>query len=166
MSDFLCFSVFVYSEWKFWSWRRDTCICFSLCSLLSHSVMSDSVIPWTIAHQAPLSMGILQAKILEWVGRLSFTGSSQSRDQTQFSSIAGRFFTSWATREAQAVLWRPAKPSRTNTPKRCPLHYRGMEWKSRKSRATWSNRQIWPWSTKWSRSKANRILPRERTGHS
>ena len=38
--------------------------------------------------------------------------------------------------------------------------------KSRKSRNTWSNRQIWPWSTKWSRTKANRVLPRERTGHS
>ena len=29
----------------------------------------------------------------------------------------------------------------------------------------WSNRQIWPWSTKQSRSKANRVLPREHTGH-
>ena len=32
--------------------------------------------------------------------------------------------------------------------KRCPLHYWGLEFKSRVSRATWSNRQIWPWSTK------------------
>ena len=31
-------------------------------------------------------------------------------------------------------------------PKRCPFHYRGLECKSRKSRNTWSNRQIWPWS--------------------
>ena len=30
--------------------------------------------------------------------------------------------------------------------KRCPLHYRGLECKNRKSRNTWSNRQIWPWS--------------------
>ena len=29
--------------------------------------------------------------------------------------------------------------------KRCPFHYRGLECKSRKSRNTWSNRQIWPW---------------------
>ena len=34
-----------------------------------------------------------------------------------------------------------------NTQKRCPFHYRGLECKSRKSRNTWSNRQIWPWST-------------------
>ena len=31
--------------------------------------------------------------------------------------------------------------------KRCLSHYRGLECKSRKSRNTWSNRQIWPWST-------------------
>ena len=34
-----------------------------------------------------------------------------------------------------------------------------------KSRNTWSNRQIWPWSTEWSRAKADRDLPRECTGH-
>ena len=58
-------------------------------------------------------------------------------------------------------LWRPIRHSRTNTQKRCPFHYRGLECKSRNSRNTWSNRQIWPWSTKLSRSKANRVLPRE-----
>ena len=31
--------------------------------------------------------------------------------------------------------------------KRCSFHHRGLECKSRKSRDTWSNRQIWPWST-------------------
>ena len=31
--------------------------------------------------------------------------------------------------------------------KRCPFHYRGLECKSRKSRDTRSNRQIWPWNT-------------------
>ena len=64
------------------------------------------------------------------------------------------------------VLWRPISPSRTNTPKRCPFHYRGLEHKSRKSRNTWSNRQIWPWSTEWSRAKANTVLPRECIAHS
>ena len=50
--------------------------------------------------------------------------------------------------------------------KRCPFHYRGLECKSRKSRNTWSNRQIWPWNTEWSMAKDNRVLPRERTSHS
>ena len=64
------------------------------------------------------------------------------------------------------VLWRPTRPSIPKTPKKCPFHYKGLECKSRKLRKTWSNRKIWPWSTEWSRTKVNRVLPRERTGHS
>ena len=67
---------------------------------------------------------------------------------------------------SRTVLWRPIRPSGTNTQKRCLFHHRGLECKSGKSRDTWSNRQIWPWSTKRSRAKANRVLPREHTGHS
>ena len=47
------------------------------------------------------SHGILQGRILEWVAFPFFRGSSQHRDRTQVSRIAGGFFTSWATREAQ-----------------------------------------------------------------
>ena len=64
------------------------------------------------------------------------------------------------------ILWRPERPSRTDTHKRSPFHHRGLECKSRKSRDIWSNRQIWPWSTKWSRAKVNRVLPRDCTDHS
>ena len=39
----------------------------------------------------------------------------------------------------------------------------GLECKRRESRNT---RQIWPWCIEWSRAKDNRVLPRERTGHS
>ena len=46
-------------------------------------------------------MGILQARILEWVAMPSSKGSSQPRDQTQVSYIAGGFFTNWVIREAQ-----------------------------------------------------------------
>ena len=49
--------------------------------------------PWTLACQAPLSMGILQARILEWVAIPSSKGSSQPRDRPQVSRIAGGFFT-------------------------------------------------------------------------
>ena len=52
------------------------------------------------------------------------------------------------------------------TPKKgCPFHHRGLECKSRKSRGTWNNRQVWPLRTKWIRADANRVLPREHTGH-
>ena len=43
--------------------------------------------PWTIQ-----SSGILQARILEWVAFLFSRGSSQPKDRTQVSHIAGRFF--------------------------------------------------------------------------
>ena len=66
----------------------------------------------------------------------------------------------------QKVILRPTRPSRTDTQKRCPFHHRGLECKSRKSRDTRSKRQVWLWSTKWSKAKANRVLPREHTGHS
>ena len=48
--------------------------------------------------------GILQARILEWVAFSFCRESSQPRDWTQVSHIAGRFFTHWATREAQGGL--------------------------------------------------------------
>ena len=54
-----------------------------------------------MAHQAPLSMGILQARVLDRVAMLSSRGSSQPKDQTQVPLIAGGFSTIWATREAQ-----------------------------------------------------------------
>ena len=49
--------------------------------------------PW-IVH------GILQARILEWVAFPFSRGSSQPRDQTQVSGMTGRFFISWAAKEA------------------------------------------------------------------
>ena len=64
------------------------------------------------------------------------------------------------------VLWWPTRPSTNNTKKWCPFHGRGLGCKSRKSRNTWSNRQIWPWNTERSRAKTNRVLTRECTGHS
>ena len=57
--------------------------------------------PWTVARQASLSMGILQARILEWVAMSFSRGSSLPRDQTQVSHIAGGFFTVCTTRDAQ-----------------------------------------------------------------
>ena len=70
-----------------WKWK-----------LLSHVWLFAT--PWTTARQAPLSLGILQERILEWVAISFSRGSSQPRDQTQVSHIAGGFFSSWATREA------------------------------------------------------------------
>ena len=58
--------------------------CLTLCSPMDYTVP-----------------GTLQARILEWVTFPFSRESSQPRDWTQVSCIAGKFFTSWATREAQ-----------------------------------------------------------------
>ena len=47
--------------------------------------------------------GILQARVLDWVAIPFSRGSSRSRDWTQVSCIAGRFFTVWATRKALGI---------------------------------------------------------------
>ena len=66
--------------------------------LLSHVQLF--VTSWTVVH------GILQPRILEWVAFPFSRGSSQPRDWTQVSHGAGRFSTSWATREAHwGVGW-------------------------------------------------------------
>ena len=53
------------------------------------------VTPWTVARQAPPSMGFFQARKLEWVA-ISFSRvSSWPRDRTRVSHIAGRHFTVW-----------------------------------------------------------------------
>ena len=51
------------------------------------------------ASQTPVSMGTLQARMLEGVAMPFSRRSSQPRGQTQVSHIAGRCFTIWATRE-------------------------------------------------------------------
>jgi len=53
--------------------------------------------------------GILQARILEWVAFPFSRGSSQPRDQTQVSCIAGGFFTRWATEEAHIKMKKKKK---------------------------------------------------------
>ena len=52
--------------------------------------------PWTVACQAPLSMGFFLGRILEWVAISFSRGSSQLRDRTRVSCvscIADGFFT-------------------------------------------------------------------------
>ena len=77
------------------AWER-MCVCM----LNRFSPLWLFVILRTVACQDPRSMGILQARILEWVAKPSLQGSSQPRDRTQVSHIASGFFTSWATGEA------------------------------------------------------------------
>ena len=63
--------------------------------------MSDSCDPIDCSLPGSSVHGILQARILEWIAISLSRLSSQRSNQTQVSCLAGRFFTDWATREAQ-----------------------------------------------------------------
>ena len=58
---------------------------------------------------------ILQARILPWVAISFPRGSSQPRNQTWASCIAGRFFTIWSTRYLLETSLYPSNPTYTNT---------------------------------------------------
>ena len=65
--------------------------------------------------------GILQTGILEWVAISFSRGSSWPKHQTRVSCVVGRFFTIWATREAQQCLWLLLKNStQLNTLRKTP----------------------------------------------
>ena len=66
-------------------WLYSVCLVTQSCPTLSD--------PMDNTCQAPLSMGILQDRILELVVRPSSRGSSQTRDRTQVSRVAVGFFT-------------------------------------------------------------------------
>ena len=55
------------------------------CSVLSHFLLFE--IFWTVAHQAPLSMGFFQARILEWVAISSSRECSRLGSNTSLLSI-------------------------------------------------------------------------------
>ena len=80
------YDVIYVKNWK-WKWS---------CSVVSNSLRG------LVAHQAHSIHGVLQARILEWVAISFSRGSSQPRNRTHISRIAGRRFNLWATREAHA----------------------------------------------------------------
>ena len=72
-------------------------LCIYVCYSHSHVQLFETL--WTVARQAPLSMGFSRQEH-QWVAISFSRGASQPRDDTWVSHIAGRFFTIWATREA------------------------------------------------------------------
>ena len=75
-------------------------------------LLSDSLWPpWTVDHQAPLSIKFSRQEY--WSGLP--LGSSPTRDWTKVSHISGRFFTFWATREAQPYVYEKQKSTRAQS---------------------------------------------------
>ena len=83
----------IYSSWSEVKWSEVAQSCPTLCYPMDCSPPGSSI------------RGIHQARILEWVAISFSRGSSQPRDRTQVSHIAGRCFNLWATREAHSS-WR------------------------------------------------------------
>ena len=94
----------------FWERRLYRCTCYWV-QVHTTCMKSESAV--LVAHSCPTLCnavdsrlwgsslhGILQARIMEWIPVSYSRGSSQPRNQTHVSLIAGEFFTFWATREA------------------------------------------------------------------
>ena len=74
-------------------WSEVSQSCPTLCNPMDCSLSGSSV------------YGIFQARVLEWIAISFSRGSSQPRNQTRVSCIAGRRFTIWATREAHIYVY-------------------------------------------------------------
>ena len=79
------------STFTYVKWSEVTQSCPTLCDPMDCSPPGSSI------------RGILQARILEWAAISFSRGSSQPRDRTWVSCIAGRCFNHWGTREATYV---------------------------------------------------------------
>ena len=90
------------------SGSAEVCVCVCVCVLVTQSCLTLAT-PWTVAHQASLSMEISREEYWRGLPFLLPGGSSWPRDQTQVSRIAGGFFTVWATKEAPAVAGTSSK---------------------------------------------------------
>ena len=138
-------------------------------SYLTHKDPMDCSPPGSSIH------GIFQARVMEW-GAIAFSvmysayklnkqGDNIQPWRTPFpilyQSVVPCLVLTVASWPAYRFLKRQDRWSEIPI----SLNHRGMECKSRKSGNTRSHRQIWRWSTEWSRAKANRVLQREHTSH-
>ena len=74
--------------------QRPQLLWVCLCALVPHSC--PALLCYGLESACLFCHGILQARILEWVAVPFSRGSSQPRDRTQVSCIAGGFFALWA----------------------------------------------------------------------
>ena len=82
------------------------CVCVCVCVCASHQSCLTLSDPMDCNLQSSSVHEILQARILEWVAISFSRGSSWPRDRTQVEqTIAGRFLTIWATREAHGYRY-------------------------------------------------------------
>ena len=117
------------TEVQAWLCHKVTsCVCVTFCQVtiselhwkgesesVIHSVMSDSVFPWTLGHQASVSVEFFRQEY--WSGLpLPFPGDLPDPGiEPWVSCIAGRFLTIWAIRKAHVKRWVTSKRMRIIT---------------------------------------------------
>ena len=86
------------------------------CAVLGRSVVSDSLRPhpWTVARQAPPSMELLQARILEWVAIPFSRGSSPTQGLNQGLPQCRWILCRLSHQGSRATLVRPSYPSQAH----------------------------------------------------
>ena len=87
-------------------WKDCTSSCYKWRWWFSHSVVSDSCNPMGCSPPGSSVHEILQKRILQWIAISFSRRSSQLRNWTRASHIAGGFFTSWASRESRVHVYR------------------------------------------------------------
>ena len=99
-------TIFASKGWSFSSWVQSHRNCMPTWAVLNKNtgyvlVAQLCLTLWDPMYCSPPGSsvhGIFHARILEWVAISFSRGSSQPRNRTQVSCIAGRFFTLWATK--------------------------------------------------------------------
>ena len=128
--------VYLCSAWtRGWGIIRHTrslvhisCSCL-LCVLGRFSHVRLFVTLWTVACQAPLSMGILQARILEWVAISYIRDLPDQAIEPKSPALAGRFFTTWEALSCLNYLailcisWKPLNSARKQISSKQNLNY-------------------------------------------
>ena len=95
-------------QWHWLEWPSSSNL-YSVNNIHNTSLIFNLKVKVKVTHSCPTLCNptdyrvheILQARILEWVAFPFSRGSSWPRNQARVSCIAGRFFASWATKEAQ-----------------------------------------------------------------
>ena len=96
------------------------------------------------------------SKMTEWswfISKANHTVSQQSKSVPQPVMPKKLKLNDFYEDLQELLEWIPKKKKK----ERCPFRRGGLECKSRNSRETWRNKQVWPWSTKWSSTKTNRV---------
>ena len=107
-NKFLCFSRVGNLNFEYWNFDAVVTVFVLKCMKIKVFVTQSCLTLYNPIDCSPPGSSVhgnLQARILVWVAISFSRGSSQPRDQTQVSCIAGRYFMVWVTKEAHLKMY-------------------------------------------------------------